>query len=85
MTAKEKTFKVLTLYLARGRSDTRSLSEIVGRLPVTVTLQRGRITRRSARFDLILEGEGEDVRKAVDRIRRSSQPPPRGRRKPRAG
>ena len=84
MTGKKKTQRALTLYLARGRSDTRSLSDIVGRLPVTVSVRRGRITRTSAWFDLRLEGEGADVREAADRIRRSSRPAP-GRKKPRAG
>ena len=84
MTGKKKTLRALTLYLARGRSDTRSLSDIVGRLPVTVTIRRGRITLASARFDVTLEGEGDDVRKAADRIRSSSRSTP-GRKKPKAG
>ena len=58
MTGKKKILRAQTLYLARGRSDIRSLSDIMGRLPVTVTIRRGRITRASARFDLTLEGGG---------------------------
>lgn len=84
MTGKKKIVRALTLYLARGQSDTRSLIAIMGRLPVTVTIRRGRITPAPARFDLTLEGEGDDVRKAADRIRSSSRPTP-GRKKPKAG
>ena len=58
MTAKKKTFKALTSYLQRDRSDSAYFSELVRRLPVTVTIRRGRITRVSDGLASCSKGKG---------------------------
>lgn len=74
MRQNNRTLQTLTLYLKRGGPHYPSLSGCMGNLPVTLTIRQGRITQTSAWFDLMLEGEGEDVQKAAERIRNSFRP-----------
>ena len=79
MKRKDNPLKTMTLYLERDRSNLSSFSDIVRLLPVTLTVRRGRITRTSAWFDLLIEGAEEDVHEAAERIRRASRPSPGGK------
>ena len=84
MKQKDNQLRTVTLHLERDRSMYYSFSDIVGLLPVTLTVRRGRISRTSAWFDLQIEGEDEDVQEAAERIRRASLPA-HGRMNPNVG
>ena len=84
MKQKDHQLRTVTLHLERDRSNFSSFSDIIGFLPVTLTIRRCRISRTLAWFDLLIEGEHEDVQEAAERIRRASMPETE-RKKPNVG
>ena len=84
MQQKDNPLRTVTYHFERDRPNFSSFSDIVGFLPVTLTIRRCRISRTSAWFDLLIEGEDEDVQEAAERIRIASMPEP-GRKKPHVG
>ena len=58
----------------RGCPHYPSFRDIVGGLPVKLTIRQGRITQTSAWFDLLLEGEAEEIKEASEIIRAFFRP-----------